>query len=155
MILTFTVSLWQLGIAAAAAFVGGIMNSVAGGGTLLTFPALIAAGLSPLVANATSTVALLPGALSSMLGYRSELTGAREWTMKVTLPSLLGGGLGAWLLLKTPDATFDRIVPWLVLGATTLFLAQRPLMAWVRRRKVQIPRLRPSASARNDGGALP
>ena len=109
------------------------MNAVAGGGTLLTFPALVAAGLSPLVANATSTVALVPGALTSMWGYRGELTGARRWALALTLPSLLGGLLGAWLLLHTPGATFDDVVPWLVLGATALFVVQRPLLAWVRR----------------------
>ena len=118
--------------AAVAALLAGVMNSVAGGGTLLTFPALVAAGLSPLAANATSTVALLPAALSSMLGYRRELTGARRWALGLTLPSLLGGGLGALLLLRTTNATFERVVPWLVLGATSLFLLQRPLLRWVR-----------------------
>lgn len=108
------------------------MNSIAGGGTLLTFPVLVAAGLSPLIANATSTVALLPGAPSSMLGYRGELAGARRWTMLITLPSLAGGFVGAWLLLHTPGKTFDRVVPWLVLGATSLFVIQRPLLRWAR-----------------------
>jgi uncharacterized membrane protein YfcA len=122
----------RLVVAAVAALLAGIMNSVAGGGTLLTFPALIAAGLSPLAANATSTVALLPAALSSMLGYRRELTGVRRWAFALALPSLLGGGAGALLLLHTSNATFERVVPWLVLGATTLFLAQRPLLRWVR-----------------------
>jgi uncharacterized membrane protein YfcA len=136
-----SVSLLRIAVAAVAAFVGGIMNSVAGGGTLLTFPSLIAAGLSPLVANATSTVALLPGALSSMIGYRAELSGARQWTTRLTLPSAIGGAIGAWLLLRTPDATFNRVVPWLVLGATSLFLVQRPLMTWLKRREVQVPRL--------------
>ena len=109
------------------------MNAIAGGGTLLTFPALVAAGLSPLVANATSTVALVPGALTSMLGYRGELAGARRWAIALTLPSLLGGALGAWLLLHTPGATFNHLVPWLVLGATALFVVQRPLLPWIRR----------------------
>ena len=109
------------------------MNAIAGGGTLLTFPALVAAGLSPLVANATSTVALLPGAPTSMWGYRGELAGARTWATALTLPSVLGGRLGAWLLLHTPGATFDDVVPWLVLGATALFVVQRPLLAWARR----------------------
>jgi uncharacterized membrane protein YfcA len=108
------------------------VNSVAGGGTLLTFPALIAAGLSPLIANATSTVALLPASLSSMLGYREELTGSRRWSAALAVPSLVGGGLGAVLLLHTSNATFNRIVPWLVLGATTVFLLQRPLLRWIR-----------------------
>jgi uncharacterized membrane protein YfcA len=126
------VSTTRLLVGAFAAFLAGIVNSVAGGGTLLTFPALIAAGLSPLVANATSTVALLPATLSSMHGYREELTGARRWAVGLALPSLAGGGLGALLLLNTSNATFNRIVPWLVLGATTLFLLQRPLLRWIR-----------------------
>ena len=123
----------RLLVAAVAALVGGVMNSVAGGGTLLTFPALVAAGLSPLAANATSTVALLPAALSSMLGYRGELQGARRWAAALTVPSLVGGGLGALLLLRTSNDTFERVVPWLVLAATALFLLQRPLMRAIRR----------------------
>jgi uncharacterized membrane protein YfcA len=123
----------RLVVAAVAALAGGVMNSVAGGGTLLTFPSLIAAGLSPLAANATSTVALLPAALSSMLGYRDELRGAKRWATALTVPSLLGGGLGALLLLRTSNDTFERVVPWLVLGATALFLLQRPLMRWIGR----------------------
>jgi uncharacterized protein len=122
----------QLAIGAGAALLAGFVNAIAGGGTLLTFPALVAAGLSPLNANATSTVALLPGALSSMWGYRDELTGARRWAALFALPSLVGGTLGAVLLLHTPSDAFDRIVPWLVLGATALFLAQRPILRIVR-----------------------
>jgi uncharacterized membrane protein YfcA len=122
----------RLLVGALAALVAGMVNSVAGGGTLLTFPALIAAGLTPLTANATSTVALLPAALSSMHGYRSELSGARRWATALAVPSLIGGAVGALLLLHTPGATFDRIVPWLVLGATGLFLVQRPLLRYVR-----------------------
>jgi uncharacterized membrane protein YfcA len=129
----------RLLIAAVAALLAGVMNSVAGGGTLLTFPSLIAAGLSPLAANATSTVALLPAALSSMLGYRRELTGARRWVVGLAVPSLVGGGLGALLLLHTSNATFERVVPWLVLGATALFLAQRPLLHWVRGHEAGTP----------------
>ena len=119
-------------VAAAAALLAGIVNSVAGGGTLLTFPALIASGLDPLVANATSTVALLPAALSSMVGYRRELAGARRWAAAFAVPSLLGGAAGAVLLLHTSNSTFERVVPWLVLGATALFVLQRPLFRWFR-----------------------
>jgi uncharacterized protein len=126
-------------VAAVAALLAGVINSVAGGGTLLTFPSLIAAGLSPLAANATSTVALLPAALSSMLGYRGELAGSRRWAVALAFPSLLGGGAGALLLLHTSNTTFDRVVPWLVLGATTLFLVQRPLLRWIRRHEESIP----------------
>lgn len=121
-------------LVALAAAVGGAINAIAGGGTLVTFPAIVALGIPPLVANATSTVALWPGAVSSMWGYRGELTGAREWILRFTLPSLLGGALGAWLLLNTSDRSFDRIVPFLVLGATILFLIQAPLMRWLRAR---------------------
>lgn len=128
----------QLLVGAVAALVAGFVNAIAGGGTLLTFPALIAAGLSPLSANATSTVALLPGVLSSMIGYRGELTGARRWAALFALPSLVGGAIGAALLLHTPSAAFDRIVPWLVLGATALFLAQRPILRLVRGARVQL-----------------
>ena len=126
------VSTTQLLVGAGAALLAGFVNAIAGGGTLLTFPALVAAGLTPLHANATSTVALLPGALSSMWGYRDELTGARRWAALFAVPSLIGGAIGAVLLLRTPSDAFDRIVPWLVLGATALFLAQRPILRLVR-----------------------
>ncbi len=148
------VPLTRLAIAAGAAFLAGIVNSVAGGGTLLTFPALVAAGLSPLVANATSTVALLPGALSSAYGYRREVRGAGRWARLMTLPSLIGGGLGALLLLRTPSATFDAVVPWLVLGATILFLVQRPLLGWVRRHDGTAPATEESLAAGRPAPAL-
>ncbi len=118
-----------------ASALGGAVNSIAGGGTLLTFPALVALGLPALTANATSTVALWPGALSSMWGYREELRGARAWVLRLTLPSVAGGALGAWLLLRTPPDRFARIVPFLVLGATLLFLAQGPIMRRLRERR--------------------
>lgn len=117
-----------------AAFLGGGVNAIAGGGTLLTFPALVGLGVPALAANATSTVALWPGALGSMWGYRGELRGARAWVVRLTLPSVAGGALGAWLLLRTPPDRFARIVPFLVLGATLLFLAQGPLMRRLRER---------------------
>ncbi len=118
----------------AASVLGGAANSVAGGGTLLTFPALVGLGVPPVAANATSTVALWPGGLSSMLGYRDALRGARTWARTLVIPSLLGGLLGAWLLTRTSDAQFKALVPWLVLGATLLFLSQKRLGAWLRGR---------------------
>ena len=114
----------------------GAANSIAGGGTLLTFPALIGLGIPPLIANATSTVALLPGSLSSMAGYRDALRGARPWIIAFVVPSVIGGALGAWLLVVTPERRFESIVPYLVLGATLLFLGQRPVLAAIRRRRV-------------------
>jgi uncharacterized protein len=123
-----TIVQWFTILAAAAA--GGAINAIAGGGTLVTFPTIVWLGVQPIVANATSTVALWPAAVGSMWGYRSELTGARSWSARFALPSLVGGGIGAWLLLVTSPRAFDRIVPFLVLGATVLFLTQH----WVVRR---------------------
>src|SRR5438105_11670251 len=100
-------------LALVAAAAAGAVNAIAGGGTLLTFPAIVGLGVTPLVANATSTVALWPGSLGSMWGYRRELGGARRWVIGFAAPSLVGGALGAWLLLHTPPAAFDRIVPFL------------------------------------------
>jgi uncharacterized membrane protein YfcA len=118
----------------AAAALGGMVNSVAGGGTLLTFPALLLAHQTEIVANATSTVALWPGALSSFWGYRAELGSNRREIAMLAIPSFLGGILGAYLLLKTDNATFATLVPWLILLATLLFLVQAPLTRWQRRR---------------------
>lgn len=115
-----------------AAFAGGAVNSIAGGGTLLTFPALLGLGVTPIVANATSTVALWPGALASIWGYRGELAGAREWAKRWAIPSVLGGLAGAGLLLVTPPERFEAMAPWLVIGATVLFVAQRPVMRVLR-----------------------
>ncbi len=122
----------HLALVVLAAAAGGAVNAVAGGGTLLTFPAIVWLGLDPRVANATSTVALWPGALSSMWGYRGELRGTRRWLTHFTTPSLLGGAVGAWLLLVTSPDAFAHVVPFLVFGATLLFLLPRPLTAWTR-----------------------
>ncbi len=110
-----------------AAFGAGAANAVAGGGTLLTFPALVALGLPPIVANATNTVGLVPGSLGGAFGYRQELKEVRGWLVWLLPSSLLGGGLGALLLLVTPPRTFERLVPLLVLGATALFALAGPL----------------------------
>lgn len=111
-----------------AAAIGAMMNAVAGGGTLVTFPALVALGVPPITANATSTVALWPGTMLSMWGYRRELAGARRWAMAFAVPSFAGGVVGALLLLQTPEKRFAALVPWLILGATLLFILQRPMM---------------------------
>jgi uncharacterized protein len=116
-----------------AAFAGGAVNSIAGGGTLLTFPSLLALGVPSIVANATSTVALWPGTLASIWGYRNSLSGAREWAKRWAIPSALGGLAGAGLLLVTPPERFDVIVPWLLIGATVLFAAQKPVLRALRR----------------------
>lgn len=126
-------SLLQLLVVAVISAIAGAMNAIAGAGTLLTFPALIGLGISPVIANATSTAGLVPASGGSMWGYRDELEGARHWVLRFALPSLAGGLIGAILLIRTPPATFSRLVPWLVLGATALFIAQGPLTSRLRR----------------------
>jgi uncharacterized membrane protein YfcA len=116
----------------AAAFAAGMINSVAGGGTLLTFPALIALGLDPKVANATSTVALWPALVGGLFGYRREMEGTRDLLWRLGLTSVVGGGIGAWLLIRTPSQTFAHLVPFLILFATVLFMLQEPINRFVR-----------------------
>jgi uncharacterized membrane protein YfcA len=129
----------QLAVIAAISALGGAVNSIAGGGTLLTFPALLALGVPPVSANATSTLALWPGSLASMWGYRRELAGAERWALRLAIPSILGGGIGALLLLATSDEQFRALVPWLVFGATVLFALQGPVMRQLRSRVVASP----------------
>ncbi len=114
-------------VAFGAAFIAGAINSVAGGGTLVSFPALIWLGLPPVAANATSTVAIWPGSVGSMWGYRRELRDAQPGMLALVAPSLAGGIIGAWLLRFTPPALFDKLVPFLILFATMLFMAQEPI----------------------------
>jgi hypothetical protein len=104
-----------------AAVVAGAVNSVAGGGTLISFPALIAAGVPAIEANATNTAALVPGSASSAWAYRHDLGPRRGLLVTLLVPSLLGGLLGAIALVVTPPSLFSRIVPFLVLFATLLF----------------------------------
>lgn len=133
----------ELVLAALAAAAGGAINAIAGGGTLVTFPAIVALGVPPLVANATNTVSLWPGSLSSAWGYRQHLGGLRPWLVRFTVPSLLGGAIGGWLLIATGEQRFARIVPFLVLGATLLFMAQQPLQRWLHGHHVPAPPERP------------
>jgi len=121
------------------ALVAGAVNSIAGGGTLLTFPALLAA-LTPVhgaaagvLANATSTVALVPGSFAAAWGYRRQLSDARRWLVLLIAPSLVGGVIGALLLTRLNPAYFDALVPWLILVATLLLLIDS-----LRRRKTPL-----------------
>ena len=105
-----------------AAFVAGALNSVAGGGSFLTLPALVFVGVPPVVANATGTVALLPGYAAGAWGFREDTQAPPGLSMaRLVVLSLVGGALGAGLLLVTSDATFSIVVPWLLLLATLLF----------------------------------
>jgi len=114
--------MWHDTILCAAAFGAGVLNTVAGGGTFLTLPALILVGVPPVAANATSAVAVLPGYVGGALGFRRELAAIdRKLLIRFALASLTGGLAGAGLLLVTSNQTFRAIVPWLLLFATLLF----------------------------------
>jgi len=128
----------QLGICAVlvtSAFLAGVMNSIAGGGTLLTFPALMAV-VSPSVANATSTIAMLPGSLAGAWGYRRELKPVRQFALLMLIPSFLGGLLGALCLIWFPNE-FGILVPWLILTAAVLFLIQPIVNKFLKRRQIE------------------
>lgn len=115
-----------------AALLAGAINSVAGGGTLLSFPSLIWIGLPSPIANVTRTVAILPGSLGAVWGYRKDLVGLPKVTYALVLPSLLGGIIGAVLLEMTPTAVFDRLIPLLILFATVLFMLQEPVQRLIK-----------------------
>ncbi len=118
----------------AAAFGAGALNSVAGGGQFLTFPMLIFAGVPVVNANATSSVAVWPGTVASTIGYRRELAeqGRLLWTLSAA--SVVGGILGAVVLLRTPQATFAALIPWLLLLATLLLIFGGSLVVKLRQR---------------------
>ena len=118
-----------IGLAAAAA-AAGLINAVAGGGTLVTFPTLLLFGTTPLMANATSTLALVIGTFGGVFGYLKHLDAVKPWLWRLIPPSLLGGALGAWLLKSTTDQVFSRLVPFLILFATVLFLLQGAIKRW-------------------------
>ncbi len=107
-----------------ASILAGAINSIAGGGTLITFPTLLWLGRDPIIANATNTVAIWPASLAGAFGFRHDLASVRRWLLMLMVPSLIGGIAGALLLLRTPSAVFDRLVPLLILGATLLLAAQ-------------------------------
>jgi uncharacterized membrane protein YfcA len=118
----------------AAAFLAGAINSIAGGGTLITFPALVSVlgpeAVHQVIANATNTVALCPGSATGAWAYRRELGEARTWLAWLLVPSLIGGIAGALLLVYAPARMFALLVPWLILLATLLFLFQPTIARW-------------------------
>jgi len=136
-------------IAFASAFAAGMINSVAGGGTLVSFPTLIWLGLPSVAANATSTVAIWPGVLGGMWGYRRELRTAETRMLLLVVPSLIGGITGALLLRVTPTETFDAQVPFLILFATLLFMGQE-----VVQRKLKLAKVDAHKSPRWLAGAM-
>jgi uncharacterized protein len=117
-----------------AGLLAGTMNAVAGGGSFVSFPVMVLAGLSPIAANASSTVALFPGTLASSWAYRDGLKGIAGIGLKVLLPVSIAGGLvGAILLLETPGGVFDTVIPWLLLLATATFAGGRRVGEGLRR----------------------
>jgi hypothetical protein len=108
----------------ASATAAGAINAIAGGGTLLTFPTLLLCGTPPIVANATSTLSLVIGTAGSIFGFRRYIAAIKQWLVRFVPVSLAGGWLGSWLLTHTSDKFFARLVPFLILFATVLFLAQ-------------------------------
>ena len=117
-------SLSEIAILSVCAAIAGAVNALAGGGMLVAYPVLVAFGLSPIAANATATVALLSGGIGAQLGYRKEMKGSAPFMRGLVLPTIIGGMLGAFLLLKTPPKQFAAMVPGFVLLATFLFAAQ-------------------------------
>lgn len=131
----FNSTTWQWTWLIIAAFLAGVLNAVAGGGSFLSFPALLGMNMPPVEANATNTVAIWPGQLTSVAAYwpdvRKNLSDA--WLMAVA--GLIGGTAGAVVLLNTPQQTFLRLVPWLLLGAALTFAVSGPVSRWLERRK--------------------
>lgn len=116
-----------------AALVAGALNSVAGGGSFISFPALIFARIPPIPANATNTAAMWPGTIASTVAYWNDLDrNVRRLLPPLLITGLAGGLLGAFILLRTPPRTFMRLVPWLLLGATLLFVVSGRITAWIR-----------------------
>lgn len=126
------VTFYDYVILSLASALAGAINSIAGGGTLVTFPALLHvlgnSAEAQVIANATSTTALLPGSLAALSGYRVEFAQVRHWAKLLIGPSLVGGFIGSLLVTVLDASVFEALVPWLILTASALFLIQ-PLVA--------------------------
>jgi uncharacterized membrane protein YfcA len=131
---------WRVPWLFVASFLGGVLNAVAGGGSFLSFPAMLAVGLGPIQANATNTVALWPGQLTSIAGYFSEVKKHQRLAWMMAAAGLVGGSVGAIILLNTPAKTFLNLVPWLLLFAAVVFAVSGPVMKWLQKRKHAQPR---------------
>lgn len=120
-----------------ASFLAGALNAVAGGGSFLSFPALLGMGVLPIPANATNTVALWPGQLTSIAGYHDDLSGHLRLLLPVSIFAFVGGLAGAIVLLHTGQTTFLRLVPWLLLVASLLFAGSEPISRWIASRRLK------------------
>lgn len=120
------------GILLACGIIAGAINAIAGGGTILTFPALMATGIPGIVANATSTLSLFVGTGGSLFAYRKQFPEIKALLARFIPVSIAGGWLGSWLLTHTDQNAFDALVPFLILFATLLFMAQGAISTWMR-----------------------
>src|ERR1035437_299146 len=118
-----------------SAFLAGVLNAVAGGGSFLLFPAMLGTGMLPVKANATNTVALWPGQLTSIAAYREDIRKNMRLVVPMAIAGLLGGTAGALVLLNTPQTTFLHLVPWLLLVASIIFALSGPVARWLERRR--------------------
>src|SRR5271168_3908809 len=125
---------WRLPWVIVASFLAGTLNAVAGGGSFLSFPAMLSIGLGPIQANATNTVALWPGQLTSIAGFRDEVKKHRNLAIRMACAGLVGGSVGAIILLNTPAKTFLNLVPWLLLFAALIFALSGPAAKLIQRR---------------------
>ena len=130
---------WHWAWLAAASFLGGTLNAVAGGGSFLVFPAMMGMNIQPVQANATNTVALWPGQLTSIAAYWDDVKRNMRLALPMAVAGLIGGTIGALVLLNTPQQTFLHLVPWLLLIAASIFAASGPVSRWIERRKSNSP----------------
>jgi uncharacterized membrane protein YfcA len=123
------------------AFVAGVLNSIFGGGSFLSFPTLLLTGVPPIHANATNTAALWPGTVASTVAYRREVAAHARLLPLLTIVGAAGGVIGAKILLRTPQSTFMRMIPWLLLVGTLFFVYGVRIARWVRERTQHRPRV--------------
>ena len=121
-----------------AAFLAGVLNAVAGGGSFLSFPAMLGMGIQPIQANATNTLAVWPGQLTSVAAYRADILKNPRFSWLMAFAGLVGGTAGALVLLNTPQMTFLHLVPWLLLTAASIFAVSGPVSRWLERRKTTV-----------------
>jgi len=121
-----------------ASFLAGVLNAVAGGGSFLSFPAMLGMKVLPVQANATNTVALWPGQLTSVAAYRNDIRKNLRLALAMALAGLIGGTVGALVLLNTPQRTFLHLVPWLLLVSASIFAVSGPVSRWLESRKTTL-----------------
>ena len=136
-----------------ASAIAGMMNAMAGGGSFVSFPAMLGVGVPPIEANATNTVALWPGQLTSVAALRGDVRRDLLWVVGLT--SLVGGFSGAEVLLHTSQATFVKLIPWLILVGTVLFWMSGPVSKWLRSREKDADAVRPISQVGLALGLLP